>query len=170
MAVMISVYCKAPVATATSEELLSAIRSGDVAMIAQSRHLWPGLIDDVLGHLRIVRSESEDATRWQLWYWAGKQPQCTIRCAVLAGGASDPQLEELRGLRHPGVDRIREHLRQSVEVVTLDFPQDRHAVTTALVASEAARWFAEQGDAVIGRADNTWWDLDELGAYRRILP
>ncbi len=167
---MISVYCKCSVAQTTAQELLAALQAADVSMIAQSRHLWPGLIDDVLTHLRIVRSQSEQSTRWELTYWPTDHPQCVIRCEPLAAGAHDPQLDELRTLHHPGVDKIRQHLSQAVELVTLEFPQDRHAVTTALLASEAARWFAELGDAVIARIDNTWWDLDQLGAYRRILP
>jgi hypothetical protein len=170
MPVMLSVYCKRSVAAVTSEDLLATLRSADVAMIAESRHLWLGLIDDVLTHLQIVRSQSEKSVRWELRYWPGIEPQCVIRCAALLSGARDPHLDQLRTIHHPGVDRIRRHLAESLEWVTFDFPQDRHAVTTALLASEAARWFAELGDAVIARADNSWWDLDQLGAYRRILP
>lgn len=170
MAVMISVYGKRSVAPVASEEFLMALRSADMATIAESRHLWPGWIDDALARLRIVRTESEAVTRWEFWYESSSLPQCVVRCVPLPAGAHDVELEELRTLHHPGIDQIRRHLAESVERVTLEFPEDRQQFLTAILASEAARWIAEMGDGIISRADNTWWDLDPLGAYRRILP
>lgn len=169
MAASIAVYCKRSVAEITPEEIVSALRSADFSLLVQGRGLLPFRLDDALDHLKVESVGSKGFDEYAFSYRPAPLPQCTIRRLPLVEGAHDPVLEELRTVHHPGMDKIRRHVDRAKEVVSIELDGPGQQMT-ALLASEIARWIADVGDGLIARSDQSWWDLDEQGVYRRILP
>ena len=169
MAVSIAVYCQRSVAAVTPEEIVSALRSADLSVLARSRGLSPFWLQEALANLKVESVGSEGFDEYALSYRPAPLPQCTIRRLLLVEGAHDPALKELRAVHHPGMDKIREHVDRAKEVVSIEIGGSGQQMT-ALLASEIARWMAEIANGLIARSDQSWWDLDEQGVYRRILP
>lgn len=170
MPASIAVYCKRSVALITPVQVFTALQEADFWTLAESRYIPPFRVQQALGDLKIENVGSGGFLEYALSYRPAPLPQCVVRRLALAEGVHDPALDELEGLHHPGIDRIRRHVKQAKDVVTLELSSMPDQQMTALLASEIARWLAEMGDGMIARSDQTWWDLDDLAAYRRILP
>lgn len=170
MAASIAVYCKRSVAEVKPVEIFAALQSADLRTLAESRYIPPYRVNDALANLKIESVGGKGFDEYALSYRPAPLPQCVVRRLTLAEGVKDPSLEQLRTVHHPGMDKIRTHVGQAKDVVCIELSPGTSQQITALLASEVARWIAEIGDGLIARSDQTWWELDDLGAYRRILP
>ncbi len=170
MADTIAVYCKRSVVRVTPVEIFTALQAADLWTLAESRYIPPFRVQHALEDLKIESVGAGGFNEFAVSYRPAPLPQCLLRRLPLAAGTSDPALDELQSLHHPGLDRIRRHVRKAKDVVSIELSSMPDQQITALLASEIARWLAEIGDGLIARSDQTWWELDDLGAYRRILP
>lgn len=65
-------------------------------------------------------------------------------------------LEDLEASAHPLLERIRSHLADTVDIVSASFGSSPEEQMAPILASEAARWLAEQFDGIIRAADGFW--------------
>ncbi len=169
MAASLAVYCRHSVAHLTPGEIAGALRSADLWTLARSRYISRFHVEEALVNLRIENVGANQFEEYVLSYRPVPLPQCILRRLTLVEGVHDSAMDELRTVHHPGMDKIRKHIGRSKDVVSIEVSGPGEQIT-ALLASEIARWIAEFGDGLIARSDQTWWELDDQGAYRRILP
>lgn len=173
MSARYTVYCKISVAAVTPEKLLDGICCADLHTIAEGNDIAEKTIVDALGQLRIedvdpggfrfyrlcYRPEGKrqiDVERWQT-------PE-EVKCDL------DEVLEELEHDSHPALERIRNHLRSTIDIVDASFGYSRGQEMAPVLASEITRWLAEMFDGIIRAADDTWWELGEHQEYEELLP
>ncbi len=162
MAIRYTVYCKRPVADVTPEQLLAGMQVADLHTIAENDDIPDDVIVDALGQLQIENVDQNGFRFYRLCYRpAGRRQIDVERWQTLdeVRGVVAEVLEGLEGDGHAALERIRTHLRQTVDIVDASFGSSPGEEIAPVLASEVARWLAEKFDGIIRAADATWWEL-----------
>jgi hypothetical protein len=174
VAVRYTVYCRNSVAHVTPEQLLEGVREGDLLTIAERDGVPDDIAEAAESHLAITDLEPERPfTLYRLIYRPGAVRQVdverwTSRQEVEADIAELVQDLEARG--EPLLPRIRRHLEGVVDVVWASYGSGPAEAMAPTLASEVARWLAERFDDIIQAADDSWWQLGEVGQYIELAP
>jgi hypothetical protein len=174
MAARYTVYCKRSVAGVTPAQLLAGTRIADLHTIAENDDVPEDVIMSALGQLRMENVDSSGFRFYHLHYRPeGKRPidverwQTPGEVQVVVAEL----LEDLEANRHPALERIRNHLGETVDIVSASFGSSPGEQMAPILASEVTRWLAEQFDGIIRAADNSWWELGpEYHEYQRLRP
>jgi hypothetical protein len=73
----------------------------------------------------------------------------------------EEMLEELEGVGGKSVDRVRTHLRQTVEVVALELGLSQLEDMGVVIAGQIAEYVASVADGVIRDPNDEWWAIED---------
>jgi hypothetical protein len=174
MAIRYTVYCKRSVAGVTPQQLLAGARVADLYTIAENDDIPNEVIEDALRQLRIENVDPSGFRFYRLCYRPTGKRQIDVerwQTEDEVRAVSDEVLEDLEAKGHSAVERIRAHLQQTVDIVNASFGSSPGEQMAPVLASEVARWLAEQFDGIIRAADYSWWELGpRYHEYQRLRP
>ena len=173
MAIRYTAYCKRSVSDVTPAQLVAGTRVADLHTIAEDNVPEKDIVA-ALGQLRMENVDTSGFRFYRLSYRPDGKRQVDIERwqtveevrAVVA-----EVLEDLEARGHPALEKIRNHLAETVEIVDASFGSSPEEQMAPTLASEVTRWLAEQFDGIIRGADGSWWELGpQYHEYRRLVP
>jgi len=174
MAIRYTVYCKRSVKEVTPRQLLAGTQIADLHTIAENDNVPEETIVSALRLLRIENVDPVGFRFFRLYYRPEGKRQIDIeRWQTLdeVQAVVVEVLEDLETKNHPALNRIREHLGQTVDIVDASFGSSPGELIAPILASEVTRWLAEQFDGIIRAADDSWWELgQQYHEYQQIRP
>jgi hypothetical protein len=164
MAARYTVYCKRSVAHVTPEQLLAGTRIADLHTIAENDDVPE---EDIVLALRSLRMENIDKSGfrfYRLHYRPTSNRQIDIerwQTPEEVQGVTAELIEDLEAKRNPALNRIRQHLKETVDIVSASFGSSPGEKMAPVLASEVTRWLAEHFAGIIRAADGSWWELGQ---------
>ena len=169
MAAHYTVYCRQSVADVTAPELLEGVQIADLYTIAEFDDVPDEVIESALDQLRIENIDSNGFRFYRLCYRPADRRQIDVerwQTPEEVRGVVAEVLENLEAEKHPLLDRISTHLKDTVDIVDASFGSSEEEMMAPILASEVARWLAEKFDGLIRAADDSWWQLGDHGEYQ----
>lgn len=172
MAAWLSVYCKQSVGHLTPQDLLERISVADFWTLAEWYDLPEEQVGPARAQLRIESAGEEGFDVYELHYREpGHRPVFVRRWAApaLVREEIGEALGKLQIFRSPAADRVRDHVRQTSEVIGIELGWSQTEDMGIAFAYEVARTLARMGRGVIAGLDEGWMTVDEVGGFVDLL-
>jgi len=167
MGVRFTTYCRRSLAHVEPEQLLHALESGDLHTLAEGYDLEDDVIEPALEQLRIEKVDATGFRRWRLCYRPAGHRQVDIdRQTTEVQEAIAEEMQALEDEDHLKMAQIIAHLWQTTDTVDASFGTMESERMALVLASEVARWFAQEFDGIVKDCNGKWWRWNEDGQYR----
>lgn len=163
MPARVTVYCRKSVLSVTATEIQSGLDPVDWWTLAECYDIDDdAIVDRSLAYLRI---EGEKGNFTLHCRPPGlRQLEISINDRAEAPESIEEEIAELGAQ----LELVARHLRESIEVVSIETGYFQFVEMMPVFAYEVAIWFAEIGDGCVLTDDGEWWKVCADGSYKQI--
>jgi hypothetical protein len=159
----IQVFNQLPLALFPGGDLLTALLEADFDSLCGQYDLDPQAIASTRAHLKLIAAPEGVAPFFLVEYWPDQGPPLVIYRWDANDFAGARWLEE--GLEHSPHPKVRSHLAQTQEILSISLDPSHLADMGLILAYEVARWAAAQGKGLVYGLDGTWYRLNQHQAF-----
>lgn len=159
------VYCRRAVDHLTPEMLTAELKDADLMTLAECHHLPEGeeeAVHEMWRHYRLeAQGPSIDGVEL---HWHAKQRPIQLSAGPPLPGELEETLENLPDDEGEGPARVREHLKQTRQVVDFEMGIDGSHHLAATISEVLAFFVAEKGDGLVWFFHREFASPDDRGA------
>jgi len=172
MPAWIAVYCQKSVAHISPDQLLAEISKADLATLAEDYNVAEEQVKPARANLHIQAALQTKFDIYKLHYRTPEQRPVAIRRSAAPATVSEEvreALERLEGKQGTAADKLRGHLGQVTEVISVELGWSQLKDMGIVLAYEVARSVAQVGEGYIRDDDGAWSYVDATGAFVPIM-
>jgi hypothetical protein len=159
----IMIFNQSPLGQFSGESLLAAITASNYHTLCEQYRLDPGMIQPALAHLSLEMARGSAATYFLVRYGPQYQPPLVVtRWEALTDAGRQHLLDFADS---PVSVNMRDHLKSTCELVTIEMVEAQLSDLGLLLAYEIARWAAGVGSGVVYGLDGCWYGLNAQHAF-----
>lgn len=168
-----TVYLRRSLADVAPRQVVEGVRQADLLTLAEASGVAEADAEWAEDHLAITEGQAgAPFTSFELAYRPSGNRQVEVErwSTDLVRLGVEEVLDDLAREQNPLYSRVRRHMDAVIDVVSASFGVAQAGSMASVVASEVARWLADQFDGIIRSPDDRWWQLGPHGEYQELAP
>ena len=163
MAEWVVAYCRKSVGNLTPDEMLKELRMADLLTLGENLDLTTSTIKEAEKQLRFEKEKRDpDFSYVDLQFKTDGRP-IQIRRNTKPKTELDETLENLPEAKEAGLERVRKHLSETVEIVSFELGGTDSQGVGAILAEVTAFFIAQHGDGIVEFYGMEWCDPKDRG-------